>query len=172
MSGHCVGISATCLRSMGLMREAILLEIPRLGRGLIFRAMGKSQTPGSWRFLVMLSASLRIWRGEHMRHQIWLRQRDMGALLPHCFSSNWSFHGLLLWWRVSGFVTMNVLLCSFSWQDSYRVYLVIVVCSHGTHQRKSKVLFYCYLYKGSLLLVDSCEPILTIFSHVYYASYY
>lgn len=72
MLGGSVGILAIYLTPMGLMREAILLEIVRLGRGLIVRAMGTLQTPGSWRLLAMLSAWLRICCGshEHTKYQV------------------------------------------------------------------------------------------------------
>ena len=43
---------------------------------------------------------------------------------------------------------------------------------HDTHQRKSKVLFYCNTYRESLLLVANCDSILIIFSNVYYTLCY
>lgn len=46
----------------------------------------------------------------------------------------------------------------------------MAVCIYITHQRESKVLFYCDLCRSSLLLANNCAPILVIFSYVHYTA--
>lgn len=48
----------------------------------------------------------------------------------------------------------------------------MAVCILETHWRENKVLLYCDLYRGSLLLVVNCDSILIIFSNVYYTLCY
>ena len=141
MSGAYVEILAIFFKSMGLRRAVILLEIARLGHGLISRATGSLQTPGLWRLLIMLSARLRICCGlhEYMEYPTRSGQSDMSTFAGLSFFFQLTVARVLALVKGVGFPN-NDYSFMFVPGETHIVYTLFSVCTYNP-RRESKFSF-------------------------------